>query len=357
MTERTRQHALTAVVRSPAPRAAWLECCAADETGMVTQTPAWVDAMVAAGGWNDVSRHYTLSDGRTFVLPLVTRTRRGGVGPRYSMPDAWGFGGLVGADLDARAVAAVLADLAELRSMWVRVRPTPTHAQTWHDGAALAGGTIEIAKRAHVLELDGATHDDIFTSRFASSCRRAVRSAEKAGLTVEVDTDGRLVSVFYSLFQRSVDRWATSQHEPKALARLRAARRDPMEKFDAWAGALDGACRILVARRGDVPIAALIVLQGTNAHMTRGAMDRELVANDRPNELLMWHAIRDAIDAGCHSFHMGESGNSESLARYKEKYGARPIDYAEHRIERVPGTAVGAASRSAVKRVIGFRDT
>ena len=73
-----------------------------------------------------------------------------------------------------------------------------------------------------------------------------------------------------------------------------------------------------------------------------------LQANHRRTRLLRTVAGR---------FHMGESGESESLARYKEKFGARPIPYAEHRIEHLPATSIATSARTVVKRAIGFRDT
>ncbi|MCU1352424.1 MAG: hypothetical protein JWM05_1633 [Acidimicrobiales bacterium] len=342
-------------VLTPAPRADWQRCYEADDTAVVTQSPRWTDAMVATGRWTDASRHYRFPDGRELVLPLVRRRGLTGAAPQHSMPDAWGYGGLVGSAVDDTAVAAVVDDLRAARTAWVRIRPNPLHADAWRDGAAVAGGTLQLPKRAHALRLD-ADPDEIFRSRFTSAARRAVRSAEKSGLTVEVDRTGRLAPVFHALLGRSVERWAGSQHEPLALARWRAERRDPLEKFQAWAQALDGDCHILVARRQGLPIAAMIVLQGHNAHMTRSAMDLELVGRDRPNELLMWHAIRAASAAGCGWFHLGESGDSATLSRYKEKYGAVGMDYAEHRIEHLPATRVDTALRSSVKRLIGFND-
>ena len=343
-----------ALVVSPAPRAAWQRCYDDDASALVTQSPQWVDAMHATGRWVDASRHYQLGDGRQLVLPLVRRRAVGPFAPQHSMPDAWGYGGLVGDQIDAAAVAAVVADLRRVRAGWLRIRPNPLHAEAWHDGAERAGGTLELAKRAHVLRL-GTDRDALFAG-FTSAGRRAVRSAEKAGLTVEVDGTGRLMPVFHALLRTSVDRWAGSAHEPLALARWRAERRDPLDKFTAWAAALDGACRVLVARRDGQPIAAMVVLQGHTAHMTRSAMDRDLVGHDRPNELLMWHAIQDAAAAGCGWFHLGESGRSTSLARYKEKYGAHAVDYAEHRIEHLPSTRADAAVRAGVKRLIRFQE-
>ena len=42
------------------------------------------------------------------------------------------------------------------------------------------------------------------------------------------------------------------------------------------------------------------------------------------------------------SYHLGESGASRSLAHFKEKFGARPVPYAEYRLERLPLTRAGA---------------
>jgi hypothetical protein len=342
-------------VSSPASPAAWARCYQSDRTALPTQSPAWLRAMESTGAWRDASRQYRFADGSELVLPLVRH--RGALAPLTlaSMPDAWGFGGLVGQGRRPEQVAAVLKDLRSIRAGWVRLRPNPLHARVWAEAAGSGPGatTLAIPRRAHVLTLDG-TADEIFAKRFTSSCRRAVRSAEKAGIEVEVDTTGAACGIFHDLLLRSVDRWAGSQHEPLALARWRADRRDPRSKFEAWAEALDGGCHILVARRGGTPIAAMIVLQGHNAHMTRSAMDRDLVGHDRPNELLMWHAIRDAVEAGCESFHLGESGTSVNLSRYKEKYGAVGTDYAEHRIEHLPITRTDRAARAAVKRIVGF---
>ena len=354
MTVATRRE--LSVVTTPAPRTAWEACYQGDPSALPTQAPSWTNAMEATGLWRDASRHYCFTDGTELVLPLVRRRGQPGPVALGSLADAWGFGGAVGPDLDATHLAQVLGDLRQARAAWVRIRPNPLHADLW---AAAAEGrstplTLAVPRRAHVLLLDRPA-EQIFEQRFTSSCRRAIRSAEKGGIDVEVDTTDRSVAIFHDLLMRSVDRWAGSQHEPLALARWRARRRDPLSKFQAWADQLDGGCHTLVARRAGTPIAAMVVLQGHNAHMTRSAMDKELVGRDRPNELLMWRAIRDAIDAGCGAFHLGESGSSANLSRYKEKFGSVGIDYAEHRIEHIPATRIDRAARRAVKRSIGFR--
>lgn len=344
----------TATVTSPAPRDRWAACYRADPTALPTQLPTWTDAAVATGRFADASRHYRFDDGSELVVPLL----RGRGGPRAavaaSMPDAWGYGGALGERIDGARLTAIVADLRHAARASVRIRPNPLHAAAWEQATGPVEGSLRLARHAHVLDLDRPA-DALFAERFSGKARTAVRRAEKAGLEVEVDDGGALVDVFADLLERSVVRWAAADHEPTWLARARARRRDPRSKFHAWAEALGSSCRVLVARRGGVAVAAMVVLQDRNAHMTRSVMDQDLVGKDRANELLVWHAIRGAAAAGCGAFHLGESGTSASLASYKEKFGAVGLDYAEHRLERLPVTRIDASARSVVKRAVGFR--
>jgi hypothetical protein len=186
--------------------------------------------------------------------------------------------------------------------------------------------------------------------------RQGVRRGERSGLEIECDTTGRLVPVFYDLLMLSVERWAAHQNEPLALARWRARRRDPIEKFHRLARALGDAMRIWVAWKDGEAAAAMIVLVGANASDTRGAMNKDLAAPTNANDVLQWRAIEEACAAGCRHYHLGESGSSRSLAHFKEKFAARPVPYAECLIERLPVSRADRAARGAVKRVVRFRD-
>ncbi len=95
---------------------------------------------------------------------------------------------------------------------------------------------------------------------------------------------------------------------------------------------------------------------GPNASYTRGAMDKTAASAWRANELLHWLAIQEACERGCRWYHLGETGPSQSLARFKEKLGAVSVPYAEFRLERLPLTRSDQAMRGVVKRMIGFRD-
>lgn len=341
------------LVETPAPRDEWSEIYAGHVAAVAEHSPQWTDAVCAGGSYTDASRLYRFADGRRFVLPLVRRAGARGTGGWYeSFPAAWGMGGLVGSGADAAVVAAVLDDLRSLDAMRVSIRIDPLAAPIW-DGAT-DGRLIEIPRFGHVVDLDGGI--DGVEARFSKTARNGARKAEKRGVTVELDRTGALLGEHYALYLRSVERWSDRQREPLAMALWRARRRDPLEKLQSMARHLGDAFCHFVAYHEGVPVASTIVLLGPSAHDTRGAMDIDRAAPTRANDLLQRTAIRHAVESGCRWYHFGESGRSASLASFKEKFGAVGHVNHEYRIERVPLTATDAAARTAVKRLIGFRD-
>lgn len=346
----------TGDVVCPAPRETWHAVVEADPDGLVTQTPAWLDSITAAASYRDASRLYDFGAGRQVVVPLVERVGFPvGLAVRESYPGSWGIGGAVApGGVRADELAAVIADLARRPGLRTHLRPNPLHAPLWAAATSESAASV-IPRRAHVLELSGG-FGHVWDKRFSGSARTGVRRAERSGLTVEQDTTGRLMPVFYGLFEVSLERWARRQHEPRLLARWRGHRRDSRDKLLTIARTLGNACRVWVAWHDGHPAAAIIVLQGHNAHYTRGVMDETIAAPTHANDLLNRRAIEEACEAGCRYYHMGETGTSTSLARYKSKFGAEAYDYAEYAFERLPVTSLDRNLRRLVKGVVGFKE-
>jgi len=183
-----------------------------------------------------------------------------------------------------------------------------------------------------------------------------VTRAEKAGVVVECDDQGRLVPAYYDLFREATKRWAAQQHEPLLLARLRGYVRDPQRKFTTIARTLREACRIYVAYVDGKPAAACLILVHQNANAARVVLDRERVGRSGAPDLMMKCAIEDACKAGCRYFHQGESGTSKGIADFKQRVGGTAYAYEEYYLERLPVTAVDHALRTGVKKLINFKD-
>ncbi len=350
-----RQVPVAVSVVSPAPRDVWRRVVESDPYALVTQTPEWLDAMVEVTGSIDASRWYLTEDGRDLVLPLVRRRFGGSRALHSSFSEGWGIGGILSpGGLEESEARLVMADLAEQPALRILLRGNPLLARSWWAGAAEVGASAR-PRLAHVLDLAGGS-DAVWRDRMASQARRGVRRAHRLGVEVDRDQAGELLPAFYGMLLQSFDRWAARQHEPKWMTRLRGTRRDPIGKFEVIASHLGSAYRLYVARHEGRPAAAVLVVLGANAQYLWGAMDAEVGGRTNANDLLHWTAIQDACAAGCATYHMGESAEGSTLARYKEKLGGHPVPYADYSIERLPVTRMDRALRGVVKRAIGFRD-
>jgi GNAT acetyltransferase-like protein len=341
---------------SPAPLDIWRDVLASDPFALVSQSPEWLAAQCALGRYTDASVLYEREDGRRLVLPMARRRGAGAgrVAFRSSFGDGWGMGGpLAPGGVTAEDVEAICAHLGTERGLRTLVRPNPLLAEPWRaSGVAVRE---RIPRVAHVLDLDGG-FEVVWNDRFTGGARTNVRKAEKTGVVVEHGASPRHVEAFYGLFEQSLERWASRQHEPAWLTRARGHRRDPIQKFHVLAEMLGDAFTVWIASVDGRPAAAAIVLIGANAHYTRGAMDADVAGPSRANYVLHAEAIRHACEAGCRHYHFGESGTSSSLAQFKTRFGARAYDYDEVRFERLPLTAADRRLRHAVKRAIRFRD-
>ena len=341
-------------VTSPAPRQRWRELVAASDSALPEHDPGWTDALCASGRYTDVSRHYVFGDGSEAVLPLVARRGLAGIGGwADSYPAAWGIGGPVGTEISTVTAQTILRDLRTLGFQHIGMRPDPLDGAAW-SAAARAENVLAVPRRAHVLDLSSGV--DALWAGLSQSGRRNVRLARRAGVHLDVGRGGELLDEYYRLFMTSVDRWAANQHEPRALARARARRRDPLDKLHAMGRLLGEKFCVILAYLDGVPVSGVIVLYGRTGHGTRAAMDRTRIGRSHASELVYWSAIELACMSGCSTFHLGESGRSRTFAQAKEKFGARGQDYVELRIERLPWTRTDAALRAGLKRVIGFRD-
>lgn len=342
-------------VTSPAPREVWRTLYQQDPEALPSQSFEWLDCLCAFSGYQDASRLYEFSDGQQLLMPNVRRTGLPvQLSIQASLPHAWGMGGVLAKrELRLEDLVAIFDDLAKSPFLSTSLVPNPQQGKLWQ--AAQPEGVMSIARRAHVIDLEGG-FDKVWNKRFASKTRNKVRKAEKSGLVVESDTSGQLVKVFYELFRRSIDRWAEQQHEPRWLAHWRAQQRDPLKKLEHIAHCMGEACRVWVAWQGDRPAAASLVMYGVNADYIMGAMDKELAAPTNANDLLQKHAIEEACRLGCRYYHMGESGGSAGIGEFKERLGAHPYPYSEYRLERLPLSRLDRRLRSFAKRAIGFKD-
>jgi hypothetical protein len=266
-----------------------------------------------------------------------------------SWPRIWGVGGPLseGGYISPGEAAAVLADVAGRGALAAKITLRHDADAAWLSEAR----HFRVEKRGcYVLDV-GQGFSDVWQNKFRATARTAIRKAERSGLDIEVDQSGRLLGVFYDLYEHSIRHWAAEHHEPSWVMRTRLNMVNPTSpsQLARVARHFGEACATWVARSRGQPVAAIIVLRsGTYAKCWRGAMNRELATPVRANELLHRLAIEEASRDGYLFYDMGGARPGSSLARFKEKLGATLHFTHELRAERLAVSTARRLSRVAV---------
>jgi FemAB-related protein (PEP-CTERM system-associated) len=153
--------------------------------------------------------------------------------------------------------------------------------------------------------------------------RNQVRKAEKSEL-VSTRGGAELVGEFYAVFTRNMRDLGTPVY----------ARRF----FEEILNAFPDRAKIIVVRLKDRPIAAGLTFR------TRGSVEIPWASSIRdfnslcPNHLLYWTALEAAIADGCDTFDFGRSTPDEGTYKFKEQWGAEPVQlHWEYRLLREGG--------------------
>jgi hypothetical protein len=342
---------------SPVPRETWSALVKSDRRAVVSQSLAWHDCVCANPRVVDVSRLYEFGDDRQIILPVVRHDKVPlRLGTQSSWPRAWGVAGPITPNglVTAEEARAVLSDVACCPALATEIHFRHGAEPGWIDEAQ---GFQVSDHTVHILDLDGG-FAEVWDRRFHRVIRKNVRKAERSGLDIRVDREGRLLPVYLELLEASITKWAQRQHEPVTLARWRNRRTNAREKLDLVARHFGDACATWVAYWQGEPIASLIVLQfGVYAKSWKSALNADTAGPIKgANALLNRLAIEEACDAGLDLYDMGEARLGSSLAAFKAEFGAQSHTAYRIRTERLPVQTASDGTHRLAKWVLRFRD-
>lgn len=334
----------------------WEYLAAQDEDIALGKTPEWIDCICSSGGFTDATMLFRGEDGQRIVLPRVRKTGiASSVRLFESPPHGWDLGAESSGFLceqgpvSRRQTRALIDQIQHHPGLRTRIMVGRQDAQMW---ASVAPRTIYSTTRiAQVLDLRGG-FSTVWSQRFTSKVRSNSRKAERRGVVVESDKTGRLVPVFYSLYQKSIDRWAQDRELPLTVMRWLAQRRNSQDKFATVARRMGKRCTIWIAWRGGEPLAGIIVLaKGPRVTYWRGAMDKERCRGTGANELLHHYAIEDACTRQQQSYNFGIY-QTEDLKRFKSTFGPVEVPVHTYYFEKLPTAAAHVSAHQAAKQVI-----
>lgn len=191
----------------------------------------------------------------------------------------------------------------------------------------------------------GRDEDAIFAD-MSSACRRAIRKATKSGVTVERASGVEFAEEYYAQLE---DVFAKQSLRPG----------HGVDRVRQLIEAMEPTGRLLLLRsvspQGDRIATGIFVGMNELAFYWGGASWRAY-QQLRPNELLMWHAIRHWKGRGVSHLDLG-GGTEEGFADYKRKFGPDEVTMPSLRRSRfgLVGAARDTAAALATSRLLQRR--
>ena len=185
---------------------------------------------------------------------------------------------------------------------------------------------------AHRLDL-AKSPNELFDG-MSSSVRRALRKAERSGLTVEVTRDPHAMSEFYRLHNRTRRRHGIPPQPRSFFANIQ------QHLIDRGLGFL------VVASLASRPVAAAVFFHfGRNALFKFGASEAA-AQEHRPNNLVLWEGVKEAARLGASTLHLGRTDlEHEGLRRFKLSLGAEETLLPYYRLNPSDGSWLKEAPR------------
>jgi FemAB-related protein (PEP-CTERM system-associated) len=240
------------------------------------------------------------SNGVVGVLPLVLMQSRLFGCFLVSQP-FFNYGGLL---CDNREIGdALLAQARTLSKEHGAEHVELRHTDPWP-------GDLPTKKHKVCMSLDLAEDAEAQWQGFNAKLRNQIRKAEKSGLTTMVGGK-ELLEDFYTVFVRNMRDLGTPVYSQKFFAEVLSA------------FSLDS--RIIVVYLEARPVSAGLIVWFRDTVEIPWASSIRDYNSLCPNNLLYWTALKLAIEKGFKRFDFGRSTPGEGTYRFKEQWGAKPV--------------------------------
>lgn len=292
--------------RADTPDAGWQDL--AREIGTFYHEPAW--CRLLAGEFGFRLEYLTAHDGDRLVGLLPLAWVRGLLRSRLvSLPFSYATGP-VARDREtalalmehAHAIAQEKGVPLEVKSLARDVPPAP-------------GFSRREAYSTYVVDMAGG-ESAVFERLHAGSTRRSIRKAMKSNLAVSIDN--------------SIEAWVAFAKLQEATSHGHGLPAPPRSFFvDGCRGlAAAGLASLRLAWLDGVPVAGIVLWQGARQWIYAFGASRPDALEARPNHLLIWQAIVDALNAGV-GFDLGRASPQQAgLVEFKQRWGALAVPLA-----------------------------
>ncbi len=183
----------------------------------------------------------------------------------------------------------------------------------------------------HVLRTDRPLQE--IEMGFANPIRVNLRKAKRRGLDFQIHTDRKALDTFFQLHTLTRRKLGVPVQPRSYFDRLQT------EIIERGMGSIG------IVTKKNQPIAAGVLLSSNRRLIYKYAASNPDALADRPNDWLVYHCIKTAVDTGCKYFDFGISEKpQEGLRRFKKKWGARERDIFHNYLAGSPETTLAPST-------------
>jgi CelD/BcsL family acetyltransferase involved in cellulose biosynthesis len=285
----------------PLSGSGWDDLLSTHPDATIFHSSAWARVLTRTYGHKPFYLHLTRGGSSIALLPLMEVASRFTGRRGVCLPFSDFCAPLLFDESEADALGNKVHDLAaerkwnhvELRGVVPAAAPDPAVATFYGHSLDLAGG-----------------EEELFAC-FNSSVQRAIRKAEKSGVTIDILQTSEGMLEFYRLHCQTRRRHGAP---PQPVSFFRHIQE---EIFDSGLGF------VALGRSGARSVAAALFFHWRKKALFKFGASDKTCQNLRPNNLAMWGGMRHLFRNGCHSLHFGRTApDNEGLRRFKLSWGA-----------------------------------
>ncbi|HWD92925.1 MAG TPA: GNAT family N-acetyltransferase [Verrucomicrobiae bacterium] len=197
------------------------------------------------------------------------------------------------------------------------------HLETRGDFGQWRGASPSVAFFGHALALEGG--EAALFKGLDGAMRRGIRKAEQSGVKVEFGSTLESVRIFYALHCRTRRRHGLPPQPVEFFENIARHALEPGHGF------------VAIARHEQQPVAAAVFFHEGHAALYKYGASDEAAQHLRPNNFLMWEAIRRCAAGGFAELHFGRTSlYNDGLRHFKLGFGAveEPVEYAKYDFRR-----------------------
>jgi len=161
-----------------------------------------------------------------------------------------------------------------------------------------------------ILELPETS--ELLLAGFKSKLRSQIKKAEKNGLTFSIGNYESQISDFYDVFAANMRDLGSPTHSRRW--------------FECICRFYGENCIISVVNYNSQPVGAGLILHNGLTATVPWASTLKEYNKLAPNMLLYWSLLEYATNKGCQQFDFGRSSIGEGTFKFKQQWGARPVE-------------------------------